>query len=83
MVTFVAPVVLHVRVEDSPFSIVEGLADKLAVGLATSTCGGGGGASFVTGGFFLQPPASSNKKRERITVAWDITLRFMIYPSSK
>jgi hypothetical protein len=64
METLVALVVLQVRVEDFPFWMVVGLAERVAVGLGGGG-GGGGSSEGATGTFFLQPPEIAIRSANR------------------
>ena len=60
---------LQVSVEDCPFSIVDGLADKVTVGAAGAGGGGGGGVGAI-GAFFLQPPAKASISKQKTSKIW-------------
>jgi hypothetical protein len=73
----VAFVLVQVRVDDCPLSIVVGFADNVTVG-AVGAGGGGGGGGGAIGAFFLQPPASIRISKHRTIEAWLMHFRLFI-----
>jgi hypothetical protein len=74
MLTDVAPVTLHFKVDDSPRTIVEGSAVKLdmtAAGPFSTFAGAGAGAGGGGGAgcFFLQPTAKVRREMAKSVVA--------------